>query len=96
MQTSGNDTALDSSNTTTISLDSSSGFAAAYPVGSSNLYIYYQDEQGRIIENQLIDGAWSVQNDDVPDNAIVAEGVRSGSPLATISWTSNGANEVSS
>ena len=60
------------------------------PEGSSTLYQYYQDKDGRIIENQRTSGKWLIEGDDVPKSAIIATNAQSGSPIAATSWSSNG------
>ena len=65
-----------------------------YPSGSSALYVYYQDDQGRIIENQLADGKWAIEGSNIPQHAIVATDAQSGSPLAAISWDFSGGQQV--
>ena len=81
------------SDNTTASVDSypsiyrQSGVAVHQPDGSSTLYSYYQDPEGRIIENQLENGKWSIQGtQDPPDYAIVSTGAQLGSPISAISW----------
>ncbi|KAK3691610.1 hypothetical protein LTR37_018565 [Vermiconidia calcicola] len=64
------------------------GLAVTQPDGSATLYQYYQDTQGRIIENQYSNGEWLLYGSDVPAYAIVATDVLGRSPLAATSWPS--------
>lgn len=54
------------------------------------LYQYYQDEQGRIVENEYSNGKWSVQGKDIPSNSIIGNDAQSGSPIAATSWLASG------
>lgn len=72
------------------SIESKSGLAVLKPQGSTTLYQYFQDSQGRIVENQYSNGQWSIQGDSVPSNAVIGTDAQSASPIAATSWTSNG------
>lgn len=52
-------------------------------------YQYYQDPQGRIIENSNTNGEWLIHGDDIPESAIVAKDAQDGTPLAATSWSSS-------
>ena len=78
-----------------LALHSNTGFAVTNPDGTSTLYSYYQDTQGRVVENQYVGGAWTIKGSSVLSNAVVATDANPGSPIAATSWTSNGALFVS-
>ena len=87
-----------SSNQTTESLQSigaSTGLAAIRPNGTSTLFQYYQDKQGRIIENQYNNGKWLIQGDSVPKSSIVGSDASGGSPIAATSYLLSGTLFVS-
>jgi hypothetical protein len=52
-------------------------------------YEYTLDTKGRLVENQLVNGNWTV-----PDNAVVATDARHNSPIAAISYAINGKHSV--
>ena len=71
-------------------LDSNAGFAIFSNNISSIFYSYYQEPQGRIVENLYQDGQWNVQGDNIPNNAVIATDAATGTPIAATSWSMNG------
>ena len=55
------------------------------------LLTYFQDPDGRIIENSYLDGAWKVNAANV-NNSVVTDQATPGSPLAAVSYPLNGQN----
>lgn len=57
---------------------------------TSRMLAYYQDSEGRIIENSYINRKWTLQDQKTIDEAVVTKEATLGSPLAAISYMNNG------
>ena len=77
------------------SIYSTTGLAVTKPDGKSTTYQYYQDAQGRIIENQYTNDKWLINGNSVPSQAIITTDAQDGTPLAATSWSNNGRLYVS-
>lgn len=77
--------------TASLKVTAGSGLAAIRPEGTGTLFQYYQDEQGRIIENRYDEnGKWLIQGGNVPSYSIIGSDAQDGSPIAATSWLSSG------
>ncbi|TKA75692.1 hypothetical protein B0A55_03181 [Friedmanniomyces simplex] len=67
------------------------GFATAVSAdGSGRLLMYYQDANGRIIENSYLNESWTLEDSSLIDQSMVTNDATRGSPLAAVSYTLNG------
>lgn len=57
---------------------------------SGRLLTYYQDPDGRVIENSYLNGSWTLDNSTNINNSVVTTQTAAGSPLAAISYVNNG------
>ncbi|KAK3113558.1 hypothetical protein LTR53_009043 [Teratosphaeriaceae sp. CCFEE 6253] len=64
------------------------GFATAIASdGSGRLLMYYQDPEGRVIENAYLGGSWTLQDESLVNQSVVTMDATPGSPLAALSYT---------
>ena len=52
--------------------------------------MYYQDPDGRVIENAYLDNKWTLEDSSLIDKSVVTEDATQGSPLAAISYSVGG------
>lgn len=87
-QTITNGTSLNSSSESTgpLQATSNTGLAAAVSGdGSGRLYTYYQDPDGRIIEDSYANGSWTLEDRSKINDSVVTTEATVGSALAAIS-----------
>ena len=66
------------------------GFATAIAAdGSGRLLMYFQDPDGRIIENSYLNDTWTLSDSSKINQSVVATGATPRSPLAAISYSWN-------
>ncbi|KAK6396799.1 hypothetical protein LTR65_008697 [Meristemomyces frigidus] len=69
---------------------SNSGLAATVSAdGSGRLFAYYQDLDGRIIENSYFGGSWTLEDRSKVNESVVTTNATAGSALAAVSYTLN-------
>lgn len=67
------------------------GIASTIAVDDSNrLLVYYQAEDGRIIENSYLNDRWSLDDHAMVDGSVVALDADAASPLAAVSHENEG------
>lgn len=80
-----------SSSTKSLDVMSRTGLASTLDAdGSGRLLTYFQDPQGRIIENSYLDGKWSLEDRANIDHSVVTTQAAYGSQLAAISYPLDG------
>ncbi|KAK5697193.1 hypothetical protein LTR97_007328 [Elasticomyces elasticus] len=89
-----NNTSTSNTTTTTatgpLEAMSGTGFAAAVSAdGSGRLYMYYQDQDGRIIENTYYNDSWTLEDSSLLDKSVVTTDATARSPLAAVSYALN-------
>jgi hypothetical protein len=57
---------------------------------SGRILMYYQDPDGRIIENSFLNSSWTLEDSSKINRSVVTTDATPGSPLAAISYTLNG------